>query len=424
MITSTANPQIKNLIQLQKKNRLRQEQGIFIIEGIKMYREAPTDQVIKTYVSESFYKKHQKEDIWKGESLEIVTDRVFEAASDTKTPQGVLSLVKRFEYDLDDIIQGSTPLIMVLENIQDPGNLGTIVRTGEGAGITGVIMSNGTVDIYNPKTIRATMGSIYRVPFCYAENMQAVMQKLKKCKIQTYAAYLEGSSVHDAQNYKEATAFLIGNEGNGLTRELAESADWRIRIPMCGKVESLNAGIAENLERTEQRHSEDMLELMKEEKEQPKKKRRLFHREKRKMLDRSSFTYDVEPEEVEPFMVAERKPSENWEETVCFSAVERKTVWVLEYKGDGLEDDLRMEQFPYRIGKHGSNVEGKLYAQTVSRLHAQITQDEDSNLWISDFNSTNGTYLNGHLIPMNTPVRIQEGDRVIFATEEYILKKK
>ena len=225
MITSTANPQIKNLIQLQKKNRLRQEQGIFIIEGIKMYREAPTDQVIKTYVSESFYKKHQKEDIWKGESLEIVTDRVFEAASDTKTPQGVLSLVKRFEYDLDDIIQGSTPLIMVLENIQDPGNLGTIVRTGEGAGITGVIMSNGTVDIYNPKTIRATMGSIYRVPFCYAENMQAVMQKLKKCKIQTYAAYLEGSSVHDAQNYKEATAFLIGNEGNGLTRELAESAD-------------------------------------------------------------------------------------------------------------------------------------------------------------------------------------------------------
>ena len=162
MITSTANPQIKNLIQLQKKNRLRQEQGIFIIEGIKMYREAPTDQVIKTYVSESFYKKHQKEDIWKGESLEIVTDRVFEAASDTKTPQGVLSLVKRFEYDLDDIIQGSTPLIMVLENIQDPGNLGTIVRTGEGAGITGVIMSNGTVDIYNSSNMFNPILSLYK----------------------------------------------------------------------------------------------------------------------------------------------------------------------------------------------------------------------------------------------------------------------
>ena len=104
MITSTANPQIKNLIQLQKKNRLRQEQGIFIIEGIKMYREAPTDQVIKTYVSESFYKKHQKEDIWKGESLEIVTDRVFEAASDTKTPQGILCLVRQSHYTLTELM--------------------------------------------------------------------------------------------------------------------------------------------------------------------------------------------------------------------------------------------------------------------------------------------------------------------------------
>ena len=202
MITSTANQQIKNLIQLQKKNKLRQEQGIFIIEGIKMYREAPADQIVKTYVSESFYEKHQNEDIWKGESLEIVADRVFEAASDTKTPQGVLSLVKRFMYTMDDIIQENKALIMILENIQDPGNLGTIVRTGEGAGITGVIMSTGTVDIYNPKTIRATMGSIYRVPFCYTENMEEVMQKLKERQIKTYAAYLEGSSVYDVQNYK------------------------------------------------------------------------------------------------------------------------------------------------------------------------------------------------------------------------------
>ncbi len=187
--------------------------------------------------------------------------------------------------------------------------------------------------------------------------------------------------------------------------------------------EMMYAKVSENMELAEQRRTEDAFDLMKEEELQPKKKRRFFHREKRKMQDRTSVTYDVEPEEIEPCMVAERKLPENWEETVCFSAAERKTIWVLEYKGNGLEDDLRMEQFPYRIGKCGSNVEGKLYAQTVSRMHAQITQDDESNLWISDFNSTNGTYLNGHLIPMNTPMRIQEGDRVIFATEEYILKK-
>ena len=244
MITSTSNIQVKELLRLQKKSREREKEGVFIVEGPRMAEEIPRERIVKLYVSESFQAKcvKEKNDRFIQEA-EVMSDTVFAHVSDTKTPQGILAVVRRMEYTAEDIL-GETPHVLVLENIQDPGNLGTIVRTGEGAGITGVIMSNGTVDIYNPKTIRATMGSIYRVPFCYAENMQAVMQKLKKCKIQTYAAYLEGSSVHDAQNYKEATAFLIGNEGNGLTRELAESADWRIRIPMCGKVESLNAGIA------------------------------------------------------------------------------------------------------------------------------------------------------------------------------------
>ena len=244
MITSTSNIQVKELLRLQKKSREREKEGVFIVEGPRMAEEIPRERIVKLYVSESFQAKcvKEKNDRFIQEA-EVMSDTVFAHVSDTKTPQGILAVVRRMEYTAEDIL-GETPHVLVLENIQDPGNLGTIVRTGEGAGITGVIMSNGTVDIYNPKTIRATMGSIYRVPFCYAENMQEVMQKLKKCKIQTYAAYLEGSSVHDAQNYKEATAFLIGNEGNGLTRELAESADWRIRIPMCGKVESLNAGIA------------------------------------------------------------------------------------------------------------------------------------------------------------------------------------
>jgi len=244
MITSTANAQVKALSKLIKNARARRQQQLYVVEGIRMFRETPKERIGKVYVSESFAKDPAHEGVFEGTDWEMLSDSVFAAVSDTKTPQGVLCLVKMKENRLEDMLEDTDGVWLVLENVQDPGNLGTIVRTGEGAGITGVIMSNGTVDIYNPKTIRATMGSIYRVPFCYAENMQAVMQKLKKCKIQTYAAYLEGSSVHDAQNYKEATAFLIGNEGNGLTRELAESADWRIRIPMCGKVESLNAGIA------------------------------------------------------------------------------------------------------------------------------------------------------------------------------------
>ena len=247
MITSTANQQIKNLIQLQKKNKLRQEQGIFIIEGIKMYREAPADQIVKTYVSESFYEKHQNEDIWKGESLEIVADRVFEAASDTKTPQGVLSLVKRFMYTMDDIIQENKALIMILENIQDPGNLGTMFRTGEGAGISGIIMNRTTVDVFNPKTIRSTMGSIFRVPFFVTENLQDILMQLKSRKIKLYSAHLQGSVSYEEPDYKEPTGFLIGNEGNGLSDEIARMADTYIHIPMAGKVESLNAAIAATL---------------------------------------------------------------------------------------------------------------------------------------------------------------------------------
>lgn len=244
MITSTSNQQIKNLIQLQKKGKVRREQDVFIVEGLKMYQEAPKDRIVKTYVSESFYKKYEKDSIWKGETVEILSDRIFENVSDTKTPQGILSLVRQFHYDLQEVIKGANPLLMVIENLQDPGNLGTIVRTGEGAGVTGVIMSSETVDIYNPKTIRSTMGSIYRIPFYYAENMKKIMQELHLKGILSYAAHLKGASTHDAQNYRKGTAFLIGNEGNGLSEGLADMADTYIRIPMCGQVESLNAAIA------------------------------------------------------------------------------------------------------------------------------------------------------------------------------------
>lgn len=244
MITSTANQQVKNLVQIQKKGKIRREQDVFVVEGLKMYQEAPGERLVKTYVSESFYKKQEKSDIWRGEPLEILADRVFEAAADTKTPQGILSLVRQSHFSLSEVMEGDKPLLMVIENLQDPGNLGTILRTGEGAGVTGVILSNDTVDIYNPKTIRSTMGSVYRVPFCYAEDMSWVMDELKRRGIVSYAAHLKGISAYDGQDYRGGTAFLIGNEGNGLSEELAGLADTYIRIPMCGKVESLNAAVA------------------------------------------------------------------------------------------------------------------------------------------------------------------------------------
>ena len=136
------------------------------------------------------------------------------------------------------------PLFLVLEDLQDPGNMGTIFRTAEGAGVDGIFMSTNCVDIYNPKVIRSTMGSVYRVPFVYVEDLPAVLDSLKDYGITAYAAHLEGKNRYDQECYRKGTAFLIGNEGNGLREEVAERADIRIRIPMEGQVESLNAAIA------------------------------------------------------------------------------------------------------------------------------------------------------------------------------------
>lgn len=242
MINSTANAKIKNLVSLQKKGKARREQDVFVAEGMKMYQEAPRKMILQTFVSETFYHKYAQ--ILTGPDVYIVSDRVFAWASDTKTPQGILCLLKQSHYRPDDLLTVRRPLLLILEDLQDPGNLGTIMRTAEGAGVTGLILSKDTVDIYNPKTIRATMGSIYRMPFYYSEDLPALIPSLKVQDITVYAADLEGQTCYDQQNYQTGTAFLIGNEGNGLSAELTAAADQYIRIPMGGRVESLNAAVA------------------------------------------------------------------------------------------------------------------------------------------------------------------------------------
>ncbi|MCF2667908.1 MULTISPECIES: TrmH family RNA methyltransferase [Lachnospiraceae] len=248
MITSTSNARVKRLVNLKKKKKARDEERVFLVEGIRMFREVPTDQLEEVYVSESFYKKEKDtvEAVLQGTGIrpEELSDTVYAYASDTKTPQGVLCVVRQMEYPLEKVITGQCPMIMVLEHLQDPGNLGTILRTAEGAGVTGIVMDRECVDIYNPKTIRSTMGSIYRMPFCYVEDLKAAIGSLKEAGIGVYAAHLDGRHDYDEEDYGRPCAFLIGNEGNGLSQETAELADIYIKIPMEGQVESLNAAIA------------------------------------------------------------------------------------------------------------------------------------------------------------------------------------
>lgn len=251
MITSVSNQQIKQIVQWNQKAKSRYEDGVFVAEGSKMFLEAPTGWLKRVYISENFQKKEPEEVSRKLRycDVEVVSDEVFLKISNTQTPQGILCVLKQPRYSIEQLglSRQEQPLIMVLEDIQDPGNLGTIIRTSEGAGVTGVIMTKETVDIFNPKTIRATMGSVYRVPFLYVDSLRKTIGILKRNSIRIYAAHLEGRRVYTQVNCTQGTAFLIGNEGNGLKKETARLADEFIHIPMEGRVESLNAAIASSL---------------------------------------------------------------------------------------------------------------------------------------------------------------------------------
>lgn len=247
MLTSLANTRIKTLVQLKDKSKLRNEKGLFLVEGLKMFLEAPIERIREVYVSESFYLKCTIQEQLHALNYEVVSDEVFKKISDTVTPQGILTVLEQYQYKLEDLLKKENPCFLLLEDIQDPGNLGTMIRTGEGAGIDGVILSSNSVDIYNPKTIRSTMGSIYRVPFFYTADLTGVIKQLQKKNITVYAAHLLGKEYFDQMDYTKGSAFLIGNEGNGLKEETAKAADCYVKIPMHGKLESLNAAIAGTL---------------------------------------------------------------------------------------------------------------------------------------------------------------------------------
>ncbi len=257
------NADIKEIRKLTDRSKARHEAGLFVIEGAKIFSETPLEWIERVYVTKEFLDDLDRQmskgddaslrasEIIKWMQYDIITSSQMEKISDTKTPQGILCVLRQPGYVLDDILKlkGSRPgrsLIMVLEDIQDPGNLGTVMRSAEGAGAIGVIMSRGCVDIFNPKTIRSTMGSVFRVPFCIEDDLKHTVQILKDNGFGVYAAHLKGKRLYSDVSYTD-TAFLIGNEGNGLSDGLAECADEYIRIPMEGKLESLNASVAASI---------------------------------------------------------------------------------------------------------------------------------------------------------------------------------
>ncbi len=243
-----SNRKIKNLILLGTKSKERKAQGLYLVEGVKMFLEAPKERIEQIYVSNTFYRhtEYQKEIEEKG-SVEVVDDSVFHKISNTITPQGILCVMRQWKDRMEKWNRVTEGIFLALEGVQDPGNLGTIFRTGEGAGVKGIIMDQHTVDVYNPKVIRSTMGSIFRIPFVKTDCLEKTIKAIKKGGGAVYASCIKGGENYTRVAYKKKSIFLIGNEGRGLKEETIGLADEKVFIPMCGQVESLNAAVSASL---------------------------------------------------------------------------------------------------------------------------------------------------------------------------------
>lgn len=300
-ISSASNAQIRRAAALLARSKARREEQAFVIEGLRLFMDTPQNLIEAVFVDRSAAAQMDRDGgrlakrlealAAQGAALYQIPDGLMAKVSDTAAPQGILAIVRRPQWTFADLLGGGmrmagvpdnsavravemagrradaeitsasgqpesemndggaahrNPLLLILENVQDPGNLGTMFRTAEAAGVSGILMNRGTVDVTNPKTVRATMSAIFRVPFLVEESTDfaGALARLKAEGVRLYAAHLDGTAAYDRCSYIEGSGFLIGNEGNGLTPETAALADELVKIPMCGQIESLNAAMA------------------------------------------------------------------------------------------------------------------------------------------------------------------------------------
>lgn len=245
VISSKDNEIVKSIKKLKDK-KYRDLSKEFIVEGIKLVEEAIQENaeikkiiICEDCINNGLINKNLMYEIAKNDCI-YVTEKVFQSLSDVTNPQGILAVIGQ---NTIEEIKYNDDIILVLDGIQDPGNLGTILRTLDSTNLKQVIITNKTADPYNPKVVRSTMGAIFRVNVIEVEDLSKTIKEFKKHKIQILATDLSTEfSIYDV-DYKKS-AIIIGNEGNGVSKEIFDLADKKIKIPMKGKTESLNAAVA------------------------------------------------------------------------------------------------------------------------------------------------------------------------------------
>ena len=246
VITSKENETIKNIKKLKDK-KFRDEAGLYIIEGIKMIEEAIEEKasIKKILICEECLTTGDLEqkilyEIAKYNCI-YVNSKVYNFLTDVVAPQGIMAVVEKPSKDTE--IDYSEDIILALDGIQDPGNLGTILRTADSVNLKQIIVTKNTADSYNPKVVRSTMGAILRIKIIETEDLAKTLKEAKKNKFKIVATSLDtNESIYDISYNKKV--IVIGNEANGVSKEIQELADNRVKIPMLGKTESLNASVA------------------------------------------------------------------------------------------------------------------------------------------------------------------------------------
>lgn len=248
-ISSKENSVVKYLRSLSDPKSRRKERA-FLVEGVKMVEEALRDTrgVSMVVASPPIVQRHGKGILKLAESRSVevvwISERLMDAVSESKTPQPVMAAVKMGEHTEEELLARSAKLIVVAHRLQDPGNLGTIIRTSEAVGASGVALTPNTVDPFNPKAVRASMGSILRLPIVPVGDFTGFIKKCRQRGFQTAATVVTGGTTHFDVDLTKPTVMILGQEGAGLSRDLPDDIDLQVRIPMAGTIDSLNVATA------------------------------------------------------------------------------------------------------------------------------------------------------------------------------------
>ena len=249
-ISSLSNAACKKISSLRQR-KYRRETNSFVLEGLHSIQDAVNAgwKPVLFVSAESFHRAPGAESLLNqlaGMNTEWyeTTDSVMGKLSETETPQGILAVFKQQPLKLHDLLERQPAFILVLDRIQDPGNLGTLIRSAEAAGVEAVLVTHGSTDPYNSKTLRASTGAVLHIPVIELSEDESSCHILKESGIQLVGAALENSVSYNRQYYQAPLALIIGNESKGISEYILKQADLLISIPMKGNLQSLNAAIA------------------------------------------------------------------------------------------------------------------------------------------------------------------------------------